>query len=601
LNKKLTIFYTILASLWMMLPLPASSNPLTLSPENYLRSRLLAPESTLSTETENTVDARSTLIRFYEKYNYHLIWFSDRGIEPQGEFLLEVIDNAAQDGLNPAEYQIFRLEPTIPTIKHCSNGAPAGPMHRIALLDIAFTQAFIRYTSDLQHGRLHAEGFELKKRSQTPFSPEITAARLKTAITQGDLAKFFEELAPRHTAYDTLKKHLQRYETIKLIGGWPLIPSGPVLKLGVRSPRVPLLRQRLLITGDLCLSQFSSQERFGESLERAVIRYQHRNGIKADGIVGRNTLECLNIPIEERITQIKVNMERWRWLPPDLGPRHLMVNIPGFELNIIQNNAIQDSMRVIVGRKKRQTPILSSNMTYLELNPYWNIPSTIARKDILPKIQDDPLYLVNNDIRVLTGWKRNSPMLDPLGIDWQKFSSQYLPYRFRQDPSPSNALGQVKFMFPNHHSIYIHDTPAKALFRKEVRSFSSGCIRVQHPLKLARLLLSNQQWDGRRITDAVGTQKRRVIVMSPPMPVHLVYFTAWPDENDHTLNFGKDIYGRDRRLVKALGRKPSQTLWCGATRHLCGSPAPMINGSVRCPDSTGHQAIAPPDRAHQKI
>jgi murein L,D-transpeptidase YcbB/YkuD len=566
-------------------------------PESHLRSWLMAPDPPLSSTAENTIGERSTLIRFYEIHNYHLIWFNEKGIEPQGELLLKVLDNAAQDGLNPAEYQIFQLEPILQNIKYSCHGEETWSIGHIALLDIVFTQTFIRYASDLQQGRLHAKALGMENRSMTQFSPEIAAVRLQTAIQKKELLPFFEGLTPQHTAYHTLKKHLQRYETIKQIGGWPLIASGPTLKLGTRSPRVPILSQRLLITGDLSLSQLSTRKHFTEPLKKAVIRYQQRNGLEADGIVGQKTLECLNVPVEERISQIKLNMERWRWLPPDLGSRHVMVNIPGFDLKIIQNNDIQDSMRVIVGRQKRQTPIFSSAMTYLELNPYWNIPAKIARHDILPKIQHDPLYLINNSIRVLTGWEHNSPMLDPLRIDWRKFSSQYLPYRFRQDPCPSNALGQIKFMFPNHHSIYIHDTPGKDLFKQEVRSFSSGCIRVQNPLKLAQLLLSNQQWNYPRINDAVDSRKRRVIIMTPPVPVHLVYFTVWSDENDNTLNFRKDIYGRDGRLLTALDRQPPKTLWCGAPLQLSSRHLTM-DGSVGCPDLDRRQAVVPPKQAH---
>jgi murein L,D-transpeptidase YcbB/YkuD len=361
-----------------------------------------------------------------------------------------------------------------------------------------------------------------------------------------------------------------RFETIKQLGGWPLIPDGPALKLGTASPRIPILSKHLLITGDLPLMHFSTREQYKAPLEAAVKRYQRRNGILADGIVGKNTLNCLNIPVEERITQLKLNMERWRWLPTDLGTQHLMVNIPGFELKFVENHTVQSTMRAIVGRKKRQTPILSSTLTYLEFNPFWNIPQTIARKDILPKIKSDPQYLSKNNIQVLSGWERKSQSMDPNFIDWQAFSDKYLPYRLRQDPAPHNALGQVKFMFPNHHSVYIHDTPGKALFNKEMRSFSSGCVRVENPLELAYLLLKNQQWDPRRIANTIGTKKRRTIVMKQPTPVHLVYFTAWTDENDN-LQLRQDIYGRDQRLSALLLPKKPVKLWCHSGTQGSGS------------------------------
>ena len=568
--NKLTIVYTIIASLWLMLPLPASSNPISDSPEDLLRSWLLPLSQSQSINAKKSFKGDNTLVRFYEKHNFKLIWFNPKGITPQGKDLLKILANAAREGLNPTQYQVSQLEPIIQNLIWREDEETSAPLNQIIPLDIAFTRSFLKYASDLQHGRMYPKEFTVADRPGITFFPEIATIRLKTAVRQGDLKSFFAALTPRHTEYDSLKQHLDHYETIKQLGGWQQIPSGPSLKIGLRSPRIPILSRRLLITGDLPLAQFSTQDHFTESLEKAVIRYQHRNGLEADGIAGKATLDCLNISVEQRIAQIKLNMERWRWLPPDLGPRHLMVNIPGFELKITQNHLPQETMRVIVGRKKRQTPLLSSTMTYLELNPFWNVPSRIARKDILPKIQIDPHYLVKNSIRVLTGWEHNSLMLNPSDIDWQKFSTKYLPYRFRQDPSPKNALGQIKFMFPNHQSIYIHDTPGKSLFKKEVRSFSSGCIRVEDPVTLAQLLLENQQWDIRRINNAIDSQKRRVIVMEEPIPVHLVYFTAWTDGRDGTLSFRKDIYGRDQRLLAALNRKAPQTLWCDTDNHLSG-------------------------------
>ncbi len=569
-----------------MLPLPASSNPLFTSTEDVLRGWL---QPSHLPETQDGIGERKTLVPFYKQHNFKLIWFNKEGLEPQGEVLLKTLADAGREGLNPADYHLPQFEPVIRNIEFSSEEEELASIKQIALLDLILTRSFIKYAVDLHHGRFQPEAYSAEAAHNIRLTPEFIAIRLKHAIEEGDLRSFFSELVPQNTAYRTLKQHLEYYETIRQLGGWQEIPTGRSLKLGNRSPRVPLLSRHLLITGDLPLSQYSTQETFAAPLEKAVIEYQERHGIKADGIVGRKTLDHLNVPVDERITQIKLNMERLRWLPPNLGARHLMVNIPGFELKFIQDYATQDTMRVIVGRKKRQTPLLSSSMTYMELNPYWNIPSRIARKDILPKVHTDPQYLIKNSIRVFTGWKKTSLMLDPLEIDWEKFSSRYLPYRFRQDPSPTNALGQVKFMFPNHQSIYIHDTPGKELFKKESRSFSSGCVRVEEPLRLAQLLLEDQQWDRQRITDAIDTQKRQVIVMKKPVPVYLVYYTAWADENDNTLNFRNDIYDRDQPLAEAMSRRAPATLWCG-TDHLNVGGLLPVSGPAWCPDLGKQQA-----------
>jgi L,D-transpeptidase YcbB len=552
-----------------MFPLPASSNIYIDSPQDLLRSWLRPFSQSPPSNGETGLPNLNTVARFYKQRYYQLAWFDRHGLMHQGKVLLNRLKNSHRQGLNPTEYRLKQWEPALKNVHLGRVGGNLDLSDEIVRLDIALTQSFFKYASDLQYGRLHPDDVTVVDRPKSDLSPELIAQRLRTAIGEGSLESFFQDLSPRHTQYHLLKKYLVRFETIKQLGGWPMIPDGPALKLGTLSPRVPILSKHLLITGDLPLMHFSPQEQFKEPLEAAVKSYQRRNGIAADGIVGQKTLDCLSISVEARIAQIKLNMERWRWLPADLGTQHLMVNIPGFELKIIENHTVQSAMRVIVGRKKRQTPILSSTLTYLEFNPFWNIPQTIARKDILPKIKSDPQYLSKNNIQVLSGWEQNAPMIDPSLIDWHAFSENYLPYRLRQDPAPHNALGQVKFMFPNHHSVYIHDTPGKALFNKEMRSFSSGCVRVEHPLELAHLLLKNQQWDHQRIAKTIDSKKRRTIVMKHPIPVHLVYFTAWTDEND-TLHFGQDIYGRDQRLSEALRPKKPAKRWCSNDKQGSG-------------------------------
>jgi murein L,D-transpeptidase YcbB/YkuD len=244
-------------------------------------------------------------------------------------------------------------------------------------------------------------------------------------------------------------------------------------------------------------------------------------------------------------------MERWRWYPDSFGDRYLMVNIPAFALTIVDTPDRIDNIRVIVGKKNRQTPIMSDRMTYIEFNPYWNIPQNIARKDILPKVIHDPSYLSRQGIRVFDSWDRSAQELDPTTIDWGNLSARYFPYRLRQDPSQRNALGQIKFIFPNPLSIYIHDTPGKSLFNCQERAFSSGCVRLEEPITLATHLLGDQGWNRHRLETLTAHEKAQSVVLTTPIPVHLVYFTAWVD-GDKTVNFRKDIYGHDARLVQAL-------------------------------------------------
>ena len=290
--------------------------------------------------------------------------------------------------------------------------------------------------------------------------------------------------------------------------------------------------------------------------DEAVRRFQKRHGLLIDGMVGPETLAALNVPVEERIKKITFNMERWRWLPRDLGERYVFINVANFELNIVEGEQILSTMRVVVGRKARPTPIFTGRMTYMELNPYWYIPGKIAREDILPRILDDPNYLSKENIRVFKTWKEPALEIDPGSIDWALITRSNFPFKLRQEPGSSNALGRIKFVFPNKFSVFLHDTPARALFNKTKRSSSSGCIRVENPIELAEYLLKGKpKWNRDNIMTAINKGKRKILVIPDPINVHVLYLTAWV-EKDGTLNFRDDIYGKDKPLKKALENRP---------------------------------------------
>jgi murein L,D-transpeptidase YcbB/YkuD len=380
--------------------------------------------------------------------------------------------------------------------------------------------------------------------------------RLPDALSDTLWGALLYALQPRQLPYRELKKALERYKTIELLGGWPHITEGCNLRQGKRDPRVPTLRKRLVICGDLELEHLSVDETYDASVVDAMRRFQGRHGLKADGVVGPKTLAELNTSVQTRIGQIKLNMARWHSMPDRLGDRYMLVNIPAYTLKLVENHRVVHSMRAIVGKENRQTPVMSAKMTYLEINPFWNIPQKIAREDLLPKIHEDPQYLVRQKIQVFESWQNNATALDPMTIDWQLYSDAYFPFRLRQEPAGTNALGQIKFMFPNRHAVYIHDTPSKSLFKKVDRSFSSGCVRIERPLKLAEYLLDDQYWNIKRLRKSLKERKRKVVMLKDPIEVHLVYLTAWADESG-TVYFFKDLYGHDQRLLAELNRNDS--------------------------------------------
>jgi murein L,D-transpeptidase YcbB/YkuD len=336
----------------------------------------------------------------------------------------------------------------------------------------------------------------------------------------------------------------------------PQIPSGPTLRRGQIDGRVGVLRRVLGILKDLEDSADDGSLFFDESLERALRRFQRRHGLKVDGILGRESLSNLNRSMSERIRQIEINLERWRWLPHGLGSRYILVNIADFRLNVIEFGRSILDMRVVVGSDYRKTPVFTETIKYIVINPYWFVPFSIAVKDKLPLIRKDPSYLSKNGYRVFTGWEDDAQEVPPESIDWSRITRSNFRYRLRQDPGPQNALGRIKFMFPNRFSVYLHDTPQKPLFEKTVRTFSSGCIRVENPVELAAYVLQEDpHWDRQRIESAISQGKRRTINLKNPIPVHLLYWTAWV-EPDGTVHFREDVYERDQSLDRALKEAP---------------------------------------------
>ncbi|MEJ2446169.1 MAG: L,D-transpeptidase family protein, partial [Exilibacterium sp.] len=437
-------------------------------------------------------------MHFYQRRGFQPAWIGNGGPLPQLETLLQTFGRATANGLRERDYVFWTPESVISHDALFSDEIEQLGAWDLAALDATLTDAMLRYAAHLSSGRVRPAELPPSFAGEEASAIRDLPGELADAINTGRLENFLQGLSPRHRQYRTLKETLLRYRKIQAHGGWPRIGQGPGpkfpgLKIGDTGDRVKALRRRLAITGDLQAVPWLPGRRFGAPLEAALKRFQRRHSLNADGVVGRRTLEALNIPVETRILQLMLNMERWRWYPEDLGPRYVMVNIPAYELRLVQDRTETLSMRVIVGKKKRPTPVLSSRLTYLEVNPYWNVPQKIARKDLLPKIQADPGFLARQGIQVFDSWKKDAPALDPLAIDWSRVSEDHFPYRLRQEPAARNALGRIKFLFPNAQSVYIHDTPGKSLFKKARRPFSSGCVRVKDPMALAVQLLKDQQ------------------------------------------------------------------------------------------------------------
>jgi murein L,D-transpeptidase YcbB/YkuD len=497
----------------------------------------------------------SVIRDFYERRSFRPAWTADDGPLPHVEPFLQAVRQADQEGLRPADYHLFNIQEALKEIQPgLAHGGPLDP-ERLADLDLVLTDAFLVYASHLLAGRLNP--VTIHPEWHVKGQNVDVVAVLESALETGQMEKVLRGLSPAHPGYLELRQALASYRTIAREGGWPIVPAGPKMRRGDIGARVRLLRKRLAVTGDLVASQEGDQQLFDSALDQAVRRFQARCGLDVDGVVGRLTLAALNVPADERVRQIEVNMERWRWLPEDLGRRFLLVNIAAFRLEVMENDRAVMTMRVIVGKRYQHTPVFIATMTYLVFNPYWNVPRSIAVKEIIPLIAKDPGYLARNHLKVFERVGSERKEVEPEMLDRSKLmTAEHFPYSLRQEAGPWNALGRVKFMFPNAFNVYLHDTPERGLFARTVRGLSHGCIRIEKPIELAEYLLRDApRWTKDAILAAIDTSVDRTVPLPQPIPVYILYWTAWVDQNG-SVQFRNDIYERDLPLRAALDASP---------------------------------------------
>lgn len=497
--------------------------------------------------------AHQAVERYYVQNGFEPAWTTAAGPMRLADSLLAVLRDAHEEGLRPTDYHVPLIDSMLRHFRAQSAVGEPLDSGRLADFELLCTDAFLLYGSHVRTGRV--DPVQLTPSWNLDRAELDLTQSLESALATPSLRATLESVRPPQSEYAALRQALGRYRALADQGGWPSLPDGPKLELGVRNERVPLLRRRLQATNDLPKqSPITDSLLFDERLEQAVSEFQERHGLDADGVVGPATRSALNVPVEARIDQIRVNLERWRWLPQDLGNPHVLVNIAGFWLRVVEDGTDVLQMRVIAGQPYRQTPVFSDEISYLVFNPYWHVPHSIAVRDKLPDFRRDPSLVSKGGYEVLRGWGADARPIDPASIDWGALSASNFPYRLRQRPGPQNALGQVKFMFPNHHNVYLHDTPSRALFDRAERNFSSGCIRVEHPVDLAAYLLrENDGWTRERVQSATGKNTEQTISLNRKVPVHLLYWTAWVDE-ENTLHFRNDVYDRDDGVLSALTR-----------------------------------------------
>ncbi|MBD3287548.1 L,D-transpeptidase family protein [candidate division KSB1 bacterium] len=509
------------------------------------------PDKSMTFDREST-HSDSLMRRLYHKRDYRPVWIFDQGPASLADSLLDFIRTIDQDGLKPHEYHLPRLDSLIPKLRmELKRKLPADIDHLLEV-ELLLTDAFLLLASHLVNGRLNQETIDPEW--LTTQSEADLIEILNHALHKNKIRAELNSLLPQLACYKALRKEMNFFKDIARNGGWSLVPAGPTLQKGDSGFRVAALSARLITSKDMPDRRLESRSVFDDTLEAAVRRFQERQGINADGVVGSGTLELLNKPALYYIHKIAVNMERWRWLPSDLGERYIIVNIADFSLDVIENGVRIMTMPVVVGKQYRRTPVFSGMMTYIVLNPYWYVPQTIMKEDILPQVQRNPGFLVQRSIEVIRSWKDREP-IDPFSIDWDKINASNNPYLFRQAPGVQNALGRIKFMFPNKYDIYLHDTPHRSQFDEIKRTFSSGCIRLEKPIDLAEyVLLGDTTWSRTKIINALKSVTDMSIELPQPIPVYLFYCTAWVNDNG-IVHFRDDIYNRDVLVEEALREK----------------------------------------------
>jgi len=482
----------------------------------------------------------------YQRQDFSPLWVADNWLSKTGEILFETLLSAPSHGLAPEDYNINEIQEIMRAKEYT----------QLALLDVLITKGILRFVHDITEGRSQAQrAFPLlfTEAGNRKFDPGVIVDTIHSSI---NLGSYLSSLGPKHVAYKQLQKALTDYRLRASTGGWPVIPEGKTIHPGDVDSRVTLIKQLLLATGDLEVLSVSGDS-FDLSTLNGLKRFQLRHGLKADGIVGKGTLAAMNVSVEDRIQQIKLNLERWRWHDHKLGNKYVFVNIAGFELKAVESDKVVLEMAIIVGKLHHESPIFSDKIRYTEFNPFWNLTPHIARTETLRHLRADSDYLAKNHIRVFSSWQSNAVELDPLKIDWLKTSPKKMNhYKFRQDPGKWNALGTMKFVFPNKYAVYLHDTPNHELFKTSRRAYSHGCIRLSDPEALAVFLMGGhaKEWDRVRVKGIVDSSKRTVVRLPERVPVHLTYMTSWYDD-DGLLHFNKDIYSRDKKLQIALAAK----------------------------------------------
>ena len=495
------------------------------------------------TDSDRSVYLSASFREVYASHAYQPLWSENGQPAPQLDSLLSALGRADQEGLVPATYHLARLEETLAAI------ALHPDAEKVVQLDQLATAAYLTYAAHLSGGSMSPARLDTNWHVVARHLP--LAGYLSGALREGTVGQSLAGLLPgAESGYPALKRELQRLKAIARRGGWPALPVTHVLQKNDSGQAVTTLRHILAATGDLDSARVDFP-RFDADLQAGLRRFQGRHGLTPTGKVDKSTLRALNVPVGERIGQVTLNLERMRWLPRQPDDRFISVNIPEYKLRVVEQHRPVLEANVVVGKPDHATPIFADTLESIVFSPEWNVPGQIATREILPLVQRNPYYLQKNNFEVFDSWNANAKPVNPYSINWREVTPEHFKYRIVQKANGKNALGAVKFLFPNSLNIYIHDTPAKQLFQERRRAFSHGCVRLENPEKLAVYLLQNTgDWSPEKVQAQLHGTAPVKVLLAQPVKVQITYLTAFVQ--DGALQFRDDVYGYDPQQLAVL-------------------------------------------------
>jgi len=535
----------VLAAVWMLRLRPASTTEV-----RHAITAVIAqgPQGAARRDSTPAAIAWAEARRFYVGRHAAPAWCDAGGPRPLAFQAVRSLMHLGRHGLDTTSYAPAALQQALTAARVRRGEDPDLHAARLARLDVDLSLAFLRAVREIHDGRLPARALDSHWVELRDTLDAV--ARLAEAIHRRKVDEALDRAAPAHPAYHALMPAMERYLRIAAAGGWPAVGAGPKLERGSAGPRVAALRRRLAIEEGVAPDTTGTP--FDSSLTEGVKRFQRRTGFKPTGVVDEATRKALDVKAADRVTQLEMNLERWRWMPTRFAEPYVMVNVPAFQLAVHDSGREVLAMRVVVGLRDNPTPVFGDYVTYLEFNPTWRLPKRIVAEEILPAFRRDTSYFAKNEIRVFYTRSRRPREVRPDSIDWTHLESDSFPFFVRQDPGDKNPLGRIKFMLPNEYDVYLHDTPARSFFARDLRAQSHGCVRVEKPRLLA-------EWFLRRIpkwtTDSLDTVLTYPILRQAKVegrvPVHVAYWTAWADSAG-AVHWREDLYGLDRRMAEAI-------------------------------------------------